>query len=91
MISVFARTAIQPEVPERKFFLKLTTPRLYHPAVVAPACRSTGKILFASQSKITKRICKRCRKEYVEEENHAKACQYHSLNWSGGEMAKVLQ
>lgn len=34
-------------------------------------------------------ICKKCRKEYLESENHAAACRYHPLWYSGGEVSKV--
>lgn len=89
MMIGFARNAFQPEVSESHFFFKLTSPRLRRPAVIGRVCCSRSKNLFASQPKITKRICKRCKKEYIAEENHKKACQYHSLNWSGGEIAKA--
>lgn len=90
----FARNALQcalqPGVTERSFFLKFTSPRLCRPGVVGRVYCSRSKISCISDSKITKRICKRCKKEYIEEENHERACQYHSLNWSGGEIAKVI-
>lgn len=96
MMIGFARNALQlqrdlgPAVTERTAFLKLTSPRLCRPELVARVFYSRIKILCISNSKFTKRICKRCKKEYIEEENHERACQYHSLNWSGGEIAKVI-
>ena len=47
--------------------------------------------MLASQQAVRKQTttCRRCKQQFVKEDNHAQACQFHTAIFTGGEISKA--